>query len=364
MLANQLLSAVGAAPVFTGASADEAESMLVPEPAAEELREKPAEEPAAAGAADDAPAEAEAATAPTESCSQEQPAEAATAPVSAAPTSSVGDEATLTAVSDPPTADAAKASDTVGRAMSSANDNMQIYKEAVMRLDAQLGEIPQVRMIAAMLHIPPLAVAATVGSSLVAFCLWGFCGQLVSTFLGMLLPAYESFKCVEAFSNIADPTNSEVYSKAASMQFWLIYWIVVALFASCEYLLSWILFRLPFYQPAKLVALLWLWLPQSRGANYMYHWAVAPIVRRNRRHIDFALDESHKHLKQTVGGAVTSMGVNGLALGAGGVAQLSRTVSTVVPELGGHIVRRLVPGSNSTTKMKSDKSLPESTSES
>jgi receptor expression-enhancing protein 5/6 len=370
MLVNQLLSG-GAAPVFTGASADEvekAESMLVPEPAAEEPEEKePAEDAAAAclaASVDDAPAEAEAAAAPTESCSQEQAAEPETAPVSAVPPSSPADETTLTAVSDPPTADAAKASDTMERAMSSANDNMQIYKEAVIRLDAQLGEIPQVRMIADMLHIPPLAVAATAGFSLVAFCLWGFCGQLVSTFLGMLLPAYESFKCVEAFSNIADPTNSEVYSKASSMQFWLIYWIVVALFASFEYVLSWVLFRLPFYQPAKLVALLWLWLPQSRGANYMYHWAVAPIVRRNRRHIDAALEESHKHLKQTVGGAVTSMGVNGLALGAGGVAHLSRTVSNVVPELGGHIVRRLVPGSNSTTKMKSEKSVTESTSES
>lgn len=82
----------------------------------------------------------------------------------------------------------------------------------------------------------------------------------------------------------------------------------------------------------------------------MYHWAVAPIVRRNRKHIDAALEESGRHIKHTVSGAVSNMGAVGLSAGAGGLGQLSRTVSNVVPELGGIIVRRLVPGSKTDAK--------------
>jgi len=302
-------------------------------------------EPSLAAPADAAEVPEEAAPADAaEAPADTSPANAAEAPTEAAPAAA----AEAPSVVADPVAAGAEVSNASGKAVAMANDNMQIYKEALLRIDAQLGNVPTVRMIADKLHIPPLAVAATGCTSLVAFCLWGFCGQLVSTMLGMILPAYESFKCVEAFSNISDP--SEIYAKASSMQFWLIYWIVVAVFASCEYLLYWVLAWMPFYYPIKLVVLLWLWLPQTKGANYMYHWAVAPIVRRNRRHIDAALEESGRHIKQTVEGAVSNMGKVGLQASAGGLGQLSRTVSNVVPELGGIIVRRLVPGPKNDTK--------------
>jgi len=232
-----------------------------------------------------------------------------------------------------------------------------VYREALERLNEQLSDVPILKAVADRCHAPPLAVAVAGASSITAFCLWGFCGELISNMLGMMLPAFESFKCVEAFANVKDPT--EIYAKASSMQFWLIYWVVVAVFASCEYLFYRVLIWVPFYYPTKLAVLLWLYLPQTRGANHVYHWLVAPTLRRNRRHIDAALEQSSKQIKQSVNGAVTNIAVASLGAGKGGVAQLSRTVSHAVPEFGGMIVRKLRSVSSQSSFKESDCSSKE-----
>jgi len=218
-------------------------------------------------------------------------------------------------------------------------DTFGIYREAVEAFNDQLKEIPILQSLSAQSRLPPLAIAVIGASAVLAFCLWGFCGHLINCLLGMLIPAFESFKCVEAFSNIADPT--EVYAKASSMQFWLIYWIVVAMFASCEYMFYYIVTWIPFYYPVKLAALMWLWLPQTRGANTVYHWLLAPTFRKHRRQIDETIDKGSKHIKSSVGGAISNMAVAGVGVGAGGVTQLSRTVAFAVPELGGMVMNKI-----------------------
>jgi len=212
-----------------------------------------------------------------------------------------------------------------------ALDNLGIYKEALVRLNDQLQDFPLVKDIADRCHVPPLAIVIAGSASVTAFCLWGFCGQLISTMLGVMLPAFESFKCVEEFSNIKDLSNtSEVYSRASSMQFWLIYWVVIATFLSFEYCFYWVLMWIPMYYPTKLAVLLWLYLPQTRGANSVYHWFVAPTLRRNRRQIDSAIDNSTKHLKRSVTSAVANVTVASLGAGAGGISHLGKLSSALV----------------------------------
>jgi len=120
---------------------------------------------------------------------------------------------------------------------------------------------------------------------------------MVCTVFGVIYPAFESFKAVEEFANLQDP--SEVYVKAAGMQFWLTYWVVAAAVTSFEYLFYYILVWIPFYYPFKLFALLWFYLPASRGANHVYHWCVAPSLRRNRGRIDATLVESSRKLQES-----------------------------------------------------------------
>jgi hypothetical protein len=211
-----------------------------------------------------------------------------------------------------------------------AMDNVSIYKEAVMRLNEQLADVQVVKEVAQWSRLPPLVVVIAGAASIAAFCLWGFCGQLASTLLGVILPAFESFKCVEEFSNIKDP--SEMYTKASAMQFWLIYWVVAGIFLSVEYMFYYVLIWVPMYYPTKLSVLLWLYLPQTRGANHVYHWVVAPTLRRNRRHIDAAIDNSTKHLKRGVSGALTNVTMASMSASAGGLGQLTNFSRSLVAQ--------------------------------
>merc|ERR1712048_221759 len=147
----------------------------------------------------------------------------------------------------------------------------------------------------------------------------------------------------EGFANLADP--NEVYSRAAAMQFWLTYWIVVATLYGFEYLLYYVVIWIPFYYLTKVIFLLWLFMPATRGANHVYHWFVSPILRRNRRRIDAALeesgrqiDESRQKLQKSVGLAVHGVvgaGMNhAMGAGAGSINCIRRGLSSIGPGAG------------------------------
>lgn len=172
-----------------------------------------------------------------------------------------------------------------------------VHGDAWRRLNAELGEIPAIMVMAQSLQITPAGVALGGILGSLAFLLFGLGGQLVCTVFGVIYPAFESFKAVEEFANLQDP--SEVYVKAAGMQFWLTYWVVAAAVTSFEYVFYYVLVWIPFYYPFKLFALLWFYLPASRGANHVYHWCVAPSLRRNRGRIDATLVESSRKLQES-----------------------------------------------------------------
>mmetsp|Transcript_28055 Transcript_28055/g.65170 ORF Transcript_28055/g.65170 Transcript_28055/m.65170 type:complete len:466 (-) Transcript_28055:156-1553(-) len=167
------------------------------------------------------------------------------------------------------------------------------------RCDLELGEIPVVKAAADTLQVTPMVVAVATGASAMGFLLYGFGGQFLCTLFGVAYPAFESFKALEAFANIQEPSSTDMYSKATSMQFWLTYWVVVAMLASFEYLFWIALIQIPFYFPMKLLFLLFLFSPMTRGSNTVYNWLVSPILRRNRHRIDTALEESNRKFSES-----------------------------------------------------------------
>lgn len=217
--------------------------------------------------------------------------------------------------------DGAKLDDaTVVKSTPRKDTDSAVYLAAVIRLNDQLGRNPSIRKLSDHTRVPPLGVASIVALCVLCYAIYGLFGQFVSTLCGIVYPAYKSFKAVEDFSNLADP--QDLYAKASCMQFWLMYWIVLALITICEYFFSPVLAWIPFYQPCKLTVLFWLYLPRTKGANFMYRWFVAPTLRRNQHKIDGALEQSGKHLndgvKNAFGGVVSTSfdGVMALKQGA------------------------------------------------
>ncbi|GMH62135.1 hypothetical protein TL16_g03412, partial [Triparma laevis f. inornata] len=95
--------------------------------------------------------------------------------------------------------------------------------------------------------------------------------------IGFLYPSLQSFKAIETKQK-GDDTQ------------WLIYWTVYALFSILEAFIDWLLYFIPFYYAFKLAFLLWLMLPQTRGASFLYETFLRDFLKRNESKIDAAID--------------------------------------------------------------------------
>lgn len=95
--------------------------------------------------------------------------------------------------------------------------------------------------------------------------------------VGFVYPAFKSFEAIES-QNRGDDTQ------------WLIYWVVYAFFSVIEVCVDFLLYWIPFYYAFKLAFLLWAFLPQTKGASFLYHSFLKDFLKENESRIDAAMD--------------------------------------------------------------------------
>ena len=132
--------------------------------------------------------------------------------------------------------------------------------------------------------------------ALIFFCLFLVFSEVGSHFIcdmiGIVYPAYMSFKAIES-------------PGAEDDKQWLTYWVVFAFTRVGETFFDFFLFWLPFYFLGKLLFLLWLAFPETRGAVLIYYKVVAPTLKLQERKIDAALSEA-----ADIGGKMAAEGKN------------------------------------------------------
>lgn len=97
--------------------------------------------------------------------------------------------------------------------------------------------------------------------------------RVISLGLGTLYPAYASYKAVRT-------KNVKEYVK------WMMYWIVFALFTSVETISDVFLSWFPFYYEIKIIFLIWLLSPATKGSSLLYRKFVHPQLLRRENKID------------------------------------------------------------------------------
>ncbi|XP_013787448.1 receptor expression-enhancing protein 1-like [Limulus polyphemus] len=98
--------------------------------------------------------------------------------------------------------------------------------------------------------------------------------RLVILVFGTLYPAYASFKAIKT-------KNVKEYVK------WMMYWIVFALFTCIETLSDILVsFWLPFYYELKILFVLWLLSPATKGSSILYRKFVHPQFMKREQEID------------------------------------------------------------------------------
>lgn len=110
--------------------------------------------------------------------------------------------------------------------------------------------------------------------------------RLFCNVFGFLYPAYRSYKAIRT-------------KDIREYQQWLMYWIIFAFFSTFEGLADLVVFWIPFYYELKMIFVLWLLLPQTRGAVYLYKQFVHAKLNEHEQDIDLLLDSTTTRMRST-----------------------------------------------------------------
>ncbi|XP_065071109.1 receptor expression-enhancing protein 2-like isoform X1 [Rhopilema esculentum] len=110
--------------------------------------------------------------------------------------------------------------------------------------------------------------------------------QLISRLMilsfGTLYPAYRSYKAVKT-------KDVREYVK------WMMYWIVFAFFTAVENAADVFISWLPLYYEIKIIFLLWLLSPATKGSSILYRRFVHPWLARHEQDIDRYIDNAKQN---------------------------------------------------------------------
>ncbi|XP_014220218.1 nucleolar and coiled-body phosphoprotein 1-like isoform X2 [Trichogramma pretiosum] len=142
--------------------------------------------------------------------------------------------------------------------------------------------------------------------------------RLVILLFGTLYPAYASYKAVRT-------KNVKEYVK------WMMYWIVFALFTCAETFTDvFFSFWFPFYYEIKIILVLWLLSPATKGSSILYRRFVHPALCKRESEIDEALARATEQGYSAV-----------LQLGSKGVNYATTVLMQTAIKGGGGLVQHL-----------------------
>ncbi|KAK8115984.1 hypothetical protein PG984_012486 [Apiospora sp. TS-2023a] len=108
--------------------------------------------------------------------------------------------------------------------------------------------------------------------------------KLLSSIASFLFPLFASYKALKT----SDPTQ---------LTPWLMYWSVLSCALLAESWLEFILWWIPFYSYLRLFFLLYLVLPQTQGARYLYETYLHPYLEENETQIEDFIASAHDRLR-------------------------------------------------------------------
>jgi len=132
---------------------------------------------------------------------------------------------------------------------------------------------------------------------------------------GLLYPAYSSYKAVKA-------------AKLRNYVRWIMYWIVFALYTAVETFTDIFLYWFPFYYTAKVLFVLWLSMPYTKGSTIIYRKLIHPNFSRREQEIDMFLEHARDKGYQVV----LDVGSRGLQVAANVVVNAAVKSQQVVTE--------------------------------
>jgi len=137
--------------------------------------------------------------------------------------------------------------------------------------DRKLKDVKALDILEQKVKVPFIRVYAVVGvfAFLVLLIAAGVCSDFLAEVIGTVYPAYVSLRLISAPS-VSQQDKTQ----------WLSYWVIFSLYDILsyfeEYLFSW----LPLFDLFKVAFFVWLFLPNTRGAEQVYRIVFQPLLAR------------------------------------------------------------------------------------
>ncbi|GMT28313.1 hypothetical protein PFISCL1PPCAC_19610, partial [Pristionchus fissidentatus] len=121
----------------------------------------------------------------------------------------------------------------------------------------------------------------TVLIGVLVFCLvmGGTGARFVCNIIGIAYPAYASLKAVRSLNALEEKE-------------WLVYWSVFGLVTLIDFWIDFVMQFFPFYYVVKSLFYLYLYLPYTRGADYIFLHQLEPLIFSMEHKVSVSLRES------------------------------------------------------------------------
>ncbi|SCU89379.1 LAME_0E03202g1_1 [Lachancea meyersii CBS 8951] len=148
-------------------------------------------------------------------------------------------------------------------------DYVKAFQDELKTLDQKFAGNGLLQQFEAKTKLPKSygVVGAASLYLLLIFINVGGIGEILSNFVGFVVPAYYSLLALRT-STSTDDTEL------------LTYWVVFAFLNVIEFWSKAILYWIPFYWFLKTLLLVYLALPQTSGAKYVYNTILDPIAQK------------------------------------------------------------------------------------
>ncbi|KAG9403654.1 hypothetical protein AC1031_006303 [Aphanomyces cochlioides] len=153
---------------------------------------------------------------------------------------------------------------------------MEHVQAQLDKIKAELNKVQLLVEAEKQTGVDKLYLAAGGAVVLLLVVLLGFGAGLLCNLVGFVYPAYESFKAIESESSNDDTQ-------------WLTYWVVYSCFQIVEVFVDFLLYFIPFYYAFKLGFLVWLFLPSTQGATFVFNHFLKPFLKSHESTIDSAI---------------------------------------------------------------------------
>ena len=150
---------------------------------------------------------------------------------------------------------------------------MEILNQKIDQLNDEVKDFSIMKTFEEKTGVKPVFLVLALSGIMILMVFSGFLSQFLANVIGFAYPAYKSIKSLES-------------PQTGDDRQWLTYWTVYGLFVIFDDWSDFITSYIPYYFMMKLIFLIWLFSPTSKGAIFLYNTVIKSLFTKYSSKLD------------------------------------------------------------------------------